>query len=94
MANCAIAVRTNSLAERICAGIPLSFFEVGAWVLSPSAGNVAPSNLSRRGGAPPYKLNEIEFDQIRSSALYLRKNIPNAHATFTFQNGALDVKYS
>jgi hypothetical protein len=94
VANYAIAVRTNGLAERVCAGIPLSFFEVGAWLLSPRAGNVASSNLSRRGGPLSYKLNEIEFDQIRSSALYLGKNISNAHATFTFQNGALDVKYS
>lgn len=89
MASYAIAVRTNALPERVCPGLPLSFFKAGAWLLSPGAGNVAPSNLlGGLGGPPSYEFNEIEFDQNRSSGLYLRKT------SLTFQNGALAVKHS
>ena len=93
MANYDIAVRTYGLLERVCAGRPLRVFKAGARLLSPRAGDVASAILSgASSGAISYKANE--FDLIRSSALYLRKNISNARATFTFKNGALDVKYS
>lgn len=36
--------------------------------------------------------NEIEFNQILSSQLYLRSNLPSSPNSLTFQNGALDVK--
>ncbi|HZY60551.1 MAG TPA: hypothetical protein VFE56_12365, partial [Candidatus Binataceae bacterium] len=39
-------------------------------------------------------VNEIEFNQILSSQLYLRKNLPNTPNSLTFKNGALDIKSS
>jgi len=90
VANWAITVLTNGLPEGVWAGLSLSFFKVGAWLLSLSGGNVASFNPSGSPGGPvSYRLNEIEFSQIRNSNLYLRKDISNADTTLTFQMALL-----